>query len=408
MTGVAHAVCAELPLFGNAGDDPPPRTHAEREQVGLPAGNERVVGGTEQLEILSAAILMSVDVLLGLFDSQSHLERLGLQRQAAGQQSFVRVPGTVSNRQHHGLCREIPLVGPQAPHLTLLHVQIIDAAAKTILPSVGLDLTSQVPHQQGQSVAAQVGSMLVDNLGLAPAQDKLSQDPVHVGPCHPTGQLAIAESAGPALSKQVVVLGIEPTSRVELSDRGNSFLDRIPTLKNQRAISPQGKIPGGQESRRARSDHHGALGKWLLTRVGIEKSGRIEGLNLNSRREPRGSRNPPREFNLCAVDEFQIVSRASVQALSKDSPGPQVGRQNPQLPGDDPGQALLGLLNWQPDVCDTQWHSQQSTFQMDRLVEPLGRSVRRIKLPGYSSRRERSRAVNQGLVKPGIAPSGQE
>ena len=70
------------------------------------AGDQRVIGRPQQLDVFASAIFLAVDLFLRLLDPQSQLKCLGGHGDAGLEQHPVRVAGTVSDRQDDGTRRE--------------------------------------------------------------------------------------------------------------------------------------------------------------------------------------------------------------------------------------------------------------------------------------------------------------
>ena len=223
-------------------------------------GLEGVVGGPQKRLVLGLAVLVAIDLVLGLFDADAHLERLGLHRDARPVKQFVRVAGTVSDRQNNHARGNRAAGSVHAADLPVGKIEPFKPASKPIFAPQCIDLAAKVPDQHGQPIAAQMRPVLIADRGLAAALDHLLEDPVHIRAAHPAGQLAIAERARAAFAKQVVVLAIERAAPVELADRGHALLHRLPSFQNEGAIPAHRKVIRGQQSGRSRTHDHRPIG----------------------------------------------------------------------------------------------------------------------------------------------------
>ena len=70
-------------------------------------------------------------------------------------------------------------------------------------------------------------ALFVANFRLAAALDEPLQHPIDVWPAHAASELAIAESAGAPLAKQVIVLAVERPSTVKRFDGRHPLLHRL-------------------------------------------------------------------------------------------------------------------------------------------------------------------------------------
>src|SRR5690606_1470507 len=166
---------------------------------------------------------MAVDLLLRLFDSQPELKRFRKDRNALLQQCRVRVAGAVTDRQND--MARLDRAGRRfdAGHLFTAKHETITPRVETVFASECFNPAAEVPADHGQLVAAEMGTILVDETRSAAALDEPVEDVLDIGPRDAAGQFAVAEGAGATFTIQVIVLGFERTASIEIAKCRNSF-----------------------------------------------------------------------------------------------------------------------------------------------------------------------------------------
>ena len=213
----------------------PAGTHAECEHVASAPGIQRVVGRSENRFVLGLPVLVAVDLLLWLFDSQAELKRLLFHRNTGFEERLIRVPRAVTDRENHSIGGNETARRLHAPESIVNNVDAFQSAGKPVLAAEFFDASPEITDDHRQPVAAQMRAAFVNDVWLAAAVGEAFEHPVDIGADEPTSQFHVAERARSAFSEQVVVLLLESFSRVESANRGDSLFDGVASFDNQRA-----------------------------------------------------------------------------------------------------------------------------------------------------------------------------
>jgi hypothetical protein len=354
-TAMAHAVGAEVAGLTHRGHDDSAWTHTKRKQISTARLDvEVVLGSTERGVVRESTVAGDVDIFLRLLDPDAKLKRLGFERYAATEEHPISVPGAVADRQDGQIGVEVARTGHQTNKSTISDIKILDSTRELDFATQRLELAAEGPHDQRQSIRAEVRLGLVDDRGLAVAVSEDFEDSQDVGAGVPAGELTVAECAGPSFAEQIIALGIEQSATIEPSDVGNPVLDIAASFQNQRSISIEREHVSGEQPGRPGTDDHGSMFERLRSRSRPVKRFGDKWLNVGSCRLERGT--IAGNLDLCRVDEMEVVLLPGIEALAQDPIGCDRVGANPHPIGQLLGEDLLRLVEFKADVGDFPGH----------------------------------------------------
>ena len=125
---------------------------------------------------------MAVDLILRLFNSQSELKCLLLERDSLIVELLVSVSGTVADSQDDTAGRDVTARCLQPLHFSVAQIKSLDTTFEPVLTTQSLDASSEITNDQRQSITAQMWSILINNRRTSAAVCKLLEYPVGVRP----------------------------------------------------------------------------------------------------------------------------------------------------------------------------------------------------------------------------------
>ncbi len=252
-----HAVHHRLRRIGHGGHDEAARAHAERVDAAAVDLVDQRVGGRGQVFVaVRGVVLYGVDETLRVLDAHAHCEGLGFETHAAAVERVVDILGRVARGEHHGRALDRIAVRRHAAQTPALDLEARDLASEAYLSARGGDGAADVAYDARQTVGADMGMRLEEDLGRrAVEHERLQRLVVVAAFLAAREQFAVGEGARATLAERIVRVGVDVQIAVYEGYVLLAGQDLLAAFE-QDGLEPQfDESQRGEEPRGARADH---------------------------------------------------------------------------------------------------------------------------------------------------------
>jgi len=300
----------------------------------------------------------------------------------------------VSGRQDQRLAGKlVPPAGPR--HNGAVDLPVPGPESGELMPEADLaperkQLAADVLYHIAQDVGADMGFVLIQDVGRRPCGDKGLQHRRDAGIADPGGELSVGKGAGAPFAELHVGGGVQDAGAPEALHILNALLDGAAALQQNRGHARAGEEKGGEQPGRAAAHHH------RLGRKGASDRGKDIG-DMLGQRDVRVFGAPHQRLfvrgrDLQRTDVTQLVFFAGVDGLPREGDLRQAVRRDAKKRRGPARRRLQKLpVNGERKIADTNHIYHHPQFSMKKRTGQARKGIGRagkIARSGFLSLRE--------------------